>query len=80
MRGSTVKSAVSRAFDRALEVAAENIGYRARIDRKVNEAIWAKLETLVDRGQLQQRGAARSNMRRVSGSDRLKFCSGAAPI
>jgi len=29
----------------ALEIAAENIGYRARIDRKVNEAIWAKLET-----------------------------------
>lgn len=38
-----MKSAAS--FRPRFEIAAENIGYRARIDRKVNEAIWAKLET-----------------------------------
>lgn len=40
-----MKSAVSSSFRPRFEIVAENIGYRARIDRKVNEAIWAKLET-----------------------------------
>lgn len=44
-----MKSAVRRAFDRAFgKIAAENIGYRTRIDRKVNEAIWAKLGNTID--------------------------------